>query len=131
MDLTLNDQRHSMAIRSVAAEVLAGLALDLHNAGSVRLMPCYYADGEPTGENHAEYFVGDEIPVGSVTDEAIDGLKGELGVTFSEDSHYKGVLENFRLVRFSGENDGITVFVRVRLDADGSAFLAAETRCSS
>jgi len=126
----MNDQEQRVALLGVIADVLDALGLDPDEPGFTRTLPCYNAIGQPTGENHAEYTSGAGIGNGVVTEMVVDGLAHSLGVTLTEDSHNTGVIEQYRLLRFSGARKGITVYVTLRLDADNSMSLGATTVCS-
>ncbi len=125
----MTDEQHRAAVVRVVGEVMDALALSPQTAYFTRLMPCYDLSGQPTGVNHAELSTGDELANGSITNSLIDALPDSLGVTFVQDSRADGAAEHYRLVRFSGVRDDITVYVSIRLDTDGSATLVAETRC--
>lgn len=125
---TANEQRHLAALAALVAEVETQLGLPT-DVGTTRLMPCWFDDGDQMPDRHAEYHVEDAYPVGLVSDADVDQLAEDLGAHFTEDSSNESVLGRHRLVRFSGSRDGVTVFVSIRRDGDGTVHMSAETRC--
>jgi len=126
----MNDREQRVALLGVVADVLDALGLNADEPGFTRFVPCYNTIGQPTGENHAEYTSSAGLGNGGVTDAVVDRLARSLGATLTEDSHNMGVNEQYRLLRFSGSRNGITVYVTLRLNADNSMSLGATTVCS-
>ena len=125
----MTDQQQRIALLGVVGEVLGALGINPGEPGYTRFLPCYNTLGQPTGESHAEYTSGvvNDKPV--INDAVVDRLAQSLGATLTEDSRNEGVLEQYRLLRFAGSRDGITVYVTLRLDADNSMALGAVTGC--
>lgn len=130
LDMTTAERRHLEAVLAAADELAVCLGVPT-GRGSTRLSPCIDDLGQLLPDRHVEYGAEGVFEVGAVTDAAIDRLPLQLGVTFTQDSRTVATLEDYRQVRFSGVNDGVKVFVAIRLDSDGTLHLSISSGCGT